>query len=217
MSKNTKREILKEYYLKIKDCKQCELSNTRTKFVFGSGSVDAELLFIGEAPGKNEDLHGKPFVGQAGKILDELLEYIGLKRDEVFIANVLKCRPPTNRDPKNEEIDQCKEYLYKQIEIIDPKIICTLGKYSTQLMLNTNMGITGLRGKIYTIKKRIIMPINHPAAALYNHSRMKVLFEDFKRIESSLTNSKSQSSFKKDSESSTEEKKETQIKQLGFF
>jgi uracil-DNA glycosylase len=212
-----KREKLKEYYLSIKECRECVLCNTRTKFVFGSGSADAELLLIGEAPGKNEDIQGKPFVGQAGKILDELLDHIGLKREEVFIANVLKCRPPTNRDPKIEEINTCKKYLEKQIEIIDPKVICTLGKHSTQLVLDTNMGITSLRGKIFNIGNRTIIPINHPAAALYNRNKMDLLFSDFKRVEIILKKSDSDESLKRNTGSENEEKKETKIEQLGFF
>ncbi|MBC7333598.1 MAG: uracil-DNA glycosylase [Actinobacteria bacterium] len=183
MAGSEKRERLKEFYLEIRNCTKCELSKTRTNFVFGSGSADATIMFVGEAPGRNEDLQGKPFVGQAGRLLDELLLYIGLTRDKVFIANVLKCRPPGNRDPRLEEINSCKCYLFKQIEIIDPKIICTLGKHSTQLILNTQAGITSLRGRVFKIGKRLILPINHPAAALYTPSKMSVLREDFLRIE----------------------------------
>ncbi|MCE5328775.1 uracil-DNA glycosylase, partial [bacterium] len=124
---------------------------------------------------------GKPFVGQAGKLLDDLLNSIGFVRNEVFIANVLKCRPPQNRDPRIEEIDSCKNYLFKQIEIIEPIVICTLGKYSTQLILNTEEGISGLRGKVFKIGNRYILPINHPAAALYTPSRLEILKVDFKR------------------------------------
>lgn len=183
-----KREKLKEFYFQIKDCMDCDLGTTRTNFVFGSGNSGAEILFIGEAPGRNEDLQGKPFVGQAGKILDELLSSIGFNRSDVFIANVLKCRPPENRDPKLEEINMCKKYLFKQIEIIDPKIICTMGKYSTHLILNTDTGITKLRGKVFRVKNRMVLPINHPAAALYTPSRLGILKEDFRRIKMILEN-----------------------------
>ena len=124
MNEYDKRERLKEFYLKIKDCSRCELSKSRTKFVFGSGSAYASVMFVGEAPGRNEDLQGLPFVGQAGKLLDELLGMIGFDRSEVFIANILKCRPPGNRDPKIDEINTCKDYLLEQIKIIDPKVIC---------------------------------------------------------------------------------------------
>lgn len=167
---------------------ECELGKTRTNFVFGSGNSSAEIVFIGEAPGRNEDLQGKPFVGQAGKILDELLLSIGFNRSDVFIANVLKCRPPENRDPKLEEINICKKYLLEQIEIIDPKIICTMGKYSTQLILNTDTTITKLRGKIFRVENRVVLPINHPAAALYTPSRFGILKEDFQRIKMILDN-----------------------------
>ncbi len=183
-----KREKLKEFYFQIKECMECELGKTRTNFVFGSGNSSAEIIFIGEAPGRNEDLQGKPFVGQAGKILDELLLSIGFNRSDVFIANVLKCRPPENRDPKLEEINICKKYLLKQIEIIDPKIICTMGKYSTQLVLNTDAGITKLRGKVFRVDNRMVLPINHPAAALYTPSRFGILKEDFQRIKIILDN-----------------------------
>jgi len=177
-----KREKLKEFFLKIKNCEECELSRSRTRFVFGSGNACAPVMFVGEAPGKNEDLQGLPFVGQAGKLLDELLDSIGFDRSEVFIANILKCRPPGNRDPRIEEINICKGYLLEQIKIIDPKIICTLGKFSTQLLLNTDKGINTLRGKVFKVDSRIIMPINHPAAVLYTPSRMEILKQDFKKI-----------------------------------
>jgi len=182
MEEYDKREKLKDFYLKIKDCTKCELSKTRTKFVFGGGSAYANIMLVGEAPGKNEDLQGLPFVGQAGKILDSLLDSIGTSRDQVFIANVLKCRPPGNRDPGVEEIESCKGYLMEQIEIIDPKIICTMGKFSTQVLLDTDKGITGLRGKVFRANGRLVMPINHPAAALYTPSRMEILRQDFKKI-----------------------------------
>ncbi len=182
MEYSKKRESLKDFFYEIRNCSKCQLSQTRTNFVFGSGSADAKIMFVGEAPGKNEDLQGKPFVGQAGKLLDDLLGSIGLSRGEVFIANVLKCRPPLNRDPRIEEINICKGYLFKQIEIIDPIIICTLGRHSTQLMLNTDEGISKLRGKVFKIKNRYILPINHPAAVLYTPSRLDILKEDFLRL-----------------------------------
>jgi len=177
-----KRERLKDLFLQIRDCRECGLHSTRNKFVFGSGSAEAEVMFVGEAPGKNEDLQGLPFVGRAGEILDSLLESIGMARKEVFIANVLKCRPPGNRDPLAEEINTCKDYLFRQIDIIDPKIICTLGKFSTQLILGTKQGITGLRGRVFQRDGRAVLPINHPAAVLYTPSRIAILREDFSRI-----------------------------------
>ncbi len=177
-----KREELKRFFYKIRECKNCKLSETRTNFVFGSGNAESRIMFIGEAPGRNEDLQGRPFVGQAGKILDELLALIGFERAEIFIANVLKCRPPQNREPQLAEVNSCKDYLFKQIEIIDPKIICTLGRHSTQLLLNTDKSISGLRGRVFKINWRYVMPINHPAAALYTPSRMEVLKGDFIRL-----------------------------------
>jgi DNA polymerase len=177
-----KREKLKEFYLEIKNCKSCRLGELRTNFVFGSGNSNAEILLIGEAPGKNEDIQGKPFVGQAGKLLDDLLASIGFGRNDVFIANVLKCRPPQNRDPDITEINTCKGYLFKQIEIINPLIICTMGKYSTQLILETSEIISRLRGKVFEKNGKTVIPINHPAAALYTPSRTELLREDFKRL-----------------------------------
>jgi uracil-DNA glycosylase family 4 len=177
-----KREELKKFFYEIKDCKNCSLGESRINFVFGSGSADSKIMFIGEAPGRNEDIQGKPFVGQAGRILDELLSMIGFERKNVFIANVLKCRPPKNRDPQLEEINNCMNYLFRQIQIINPEIICPLGRHSTQLILKTDKSITGLRGRVFKIDGRYVMPINHPAAVLYTPSRMELLKSDFLRI-----------------------------------
>jgi len=177
-----KRERLKQFFLEIKECRKCGLHSTRNKFVFGSGNAEADIMFVGEAPGKNEDLQGLPFVGRAGSILDTLLASIDMTRNDIFIANVLKCRPPGNRDPQAEEVSICKDYLFSQIRIIDPRMICTLGKHSTQLILDTKQGITGLRGKAFTRDGRLVIPINHPAAVLYTPSRMETLRQDFSRI-----------------------------------
>jgi uracil-DNA glycosylase len=217
MEEYDKRERLKDFYLKIKDCTKCELSKSRNKLVFGGGSAYAEIMLVGEAPGKNEDLQGLPFVGQAGKILDELLDLIGMERSEVFIANILKCRPPGNRDPRIEEIDACKGYLFEQIEIINPKIICTMGKFSTQVLLNTYKGITGLRGKVYKVNGRIIMPINHPAAALYAPSKMEILRQDFQKIKK-LAGSNLESADEQEEILSIEaESEDNKGEQLGLF
>jgi len=218
-----KRERLKSFFLEIRDCRECALYRSRNRFVFGSGSAYAEIMFVGEAPGKNEDLQGFPFVGRAGSILDELLESIGMTKKDVFIANVLKCRPPKNRDPQSEEIDACKKYLFKQIEIIDPKIICTLGKYSTQLILDTKDGITGLRGKVFEKDGRMILPINHPAAVLYNPSRMGILKNDFARIKGLLDSdhkvgpsiASTQKQIDKETNDSSRSEKDSE--QLGLF
>ncbi len=217
MEEHDKREKLKDFYLKIKDCTKCELSKTRTKFVFGGGSAYADIMLVGEAPGKNEDLQGLPFVGQAGKILDSLLDSIGTSRDQVFIANVLKCRPPGNRDPGIEEIESCKGYLMEQIEIIDPKIICTMGKFSTQVLLDTNKGITGLRGKVFKINGRLVMPINHPAAALYTPSRMEILMQDFQKIKKLVDSGADTEVLQDDLSTIENESGEKSSEQLGLF
>ena len=213
-----KREKLKSFFYKIKECQECELHEGRTRFVFGSGNAAAELMFVGEAPGKNEDLQGLPFVGRAGKILDDLLGSIDMNRKEVFIANVLKCRPPGNRDPKIDEISTCKEYLFEQIDIIDPKVICTLGKYSTQLILDTSHGITGLRGKVFNRDGRTILPINHPAAVLYTPSRIEILQKDFMRIKDLLDpGNKEEPSPMVEENDNEENNKNDDSKQLGLF
>lgn len=148
-------------------CIQCRLSETRTNVVFGVGSPDAEVMFVGEAPGKNEDLQGEPFVGAAGRLLDRLLTEVGLGRDDVYIANVLKCRPPGNRDPRADEIDSCKGYLRRQVELVDPRVVMTLGNFATKLLMRTDTGITRLRGQRYEWWRNIVLvPTFHPAAAL---------------------------------------------------
>ena len=164
------------------ECRRCALGDTRTRLVFGDGNSHADVMFIGEAPGRNEDLQGKPFVGAAGKLLEELLASIDLSRSDVYIANVLKSRPPNNRDPLPEEIEECTPFLREQIRLIDPRVIVTLGKFATQFMLRTNRGITQLRGRRHEVDGRAVLPIFHPAAALYDQTKRDVLFDDFKRL-----------------------------------
>jgi DNA polymerase len=148
--------------------------------VFGVGAFDADILLVGEAPGKNEDLQGEPFVGAAGKLLDRLLTEIGIGRADVYIANVLKCRPPGNRDPRPAEIDACKGYLRTQIELIDPKVVMTLGNFATKLLLKRDVGITRLRGQVYPWWRRHLVPTFHPAAALRGGDRVtNQMREDF--------------------------------------
>ena len=137
---------------------------------------------MGEAPGKNEDLQGKPFVGAAGKFLDELLEEAGLKREEVFIANVLKCRPPSNRNPQADEIEACAPFLREQTQSIDPWIIVTMGNFATQFILRTGTGITRLRGTVQQAGRFVVLPVFHPAAAIYDRSKRDVLLEDFRQV-----------------------------------
>lgn len=151
--------------------------------VFGVGNADARLMFIGEAPGFHEDKQGEPFVGAAGKLLDDLLlRIMGLKRSDIYIGNVLKCRPPQNRDPLPDEITNCKPFIWRQIELIDPKIICTLGNFSTRLLLNKNVYISKVHGQLFNVGKRLIFPTYHPAAALYTNSTKELLIADFKLL-----------------------------------
>ena len=148
-------------------CTACPLSEGRTQAVFGVGDPEADLMFVGEAPGKEEDLRGEPFVGRAGKLLDRLLaEEMGITRERCYIANVLKCRPPGNRDPRPDEIASCRPYLEQQIEDIDPTVIVTLGNFATKLLLDTTDGITKVRGKTYAYGSAILVPTFHPSAAL---------------------------------------------------
>ncbi|GMQ98395.1 MAG: hypothetical protein BMS9Abin17_0905 [Acidimicrobiia bacterium] len=153
-------------------CTDCGLAGGRTNVVFGSGSGAADVLIVGEAPGQQEDEQGLPFVGRSGQLLETLLNEIQLERDDVYIANVVKCRPPGNRDPRPDEIDSCKPYLRRQIELIDPKVVVTLGNFSTKLLLRTSTGITRMRGTVYEWWGRYLVPTFHPAAALRGGERV---------------------------------------------
>ncbi len=181
-----RRELLKGVWEEARQCVRCQLHQTRTTVVFGNGNANAEVMFVGEAPGANEDRMGLPFVGQAGKLLDKLLNEIGLERTDVFVANVLKCRPPDNRDPHPNEIEACHGYLHKQIELIEPTMICTLGNFSTKLLRADSTGISRLHGKeeVRIIGPRAVRlyPLYHPAAALYTPSTLEALRADFHRI-----------------------------------
>jgi len=177
---------LREYAEQTASCTKCALSAGRTQVVFGSGSPDADLVFVGEAPGFHEDQQGVPFVGQAGKLLDRLLEGIGLTRADVFVANVLKCRPPGNRDPQPDEIAACEPHLFRQIELLEPVLVATLGNFATKLLSGRPAGITRVHGQEQDVtlgaRKVLLYPLFHPAAALYTPSMLKVLEEDFARI-----------------------------------
>lgn len=166
-------QILEDLRQRALVCTQCGLADTRTQVVFGVGSPRARLMLVGEAPGKNEDLQGEPFVGAAGKLLDSLLGEIGISRPEVYIANVLKCRPPGNRDPRPDEIESCKGYLREQIRLIAPEVVMTLGNFASKLLLNTETGITRLRGQAHDwwLGARLV-PTFHPAAALRGGDRV---------------------------------------------
>ncbi len=177
---------LREYAEQTASCTKCALAGGRTQVVFGSGSPDADLMFVGEAPGFHEDQQGVPFVGQAGKLLDRLLDGIGLTRADVYVGNVIKCRPPGNRDPLPDEIAACEPHLFRQIELIEPKLVATLGNFATKLLSGRPAGITRVHGheQEVTLGSRTVLlyPLYHPAAALYTPSMLKVLEEDFARI-----------------------------------
>jgi uracil-DNA glycosylase len=182
-----RREELKAVWRQASACTRCpQLAATRQTVVFGSGNADADLMFVGEAPGAREDEQGVPFVGQAGRLLDTLLGEIGLTRADVFVANTLKCRPPGNRDPLPQEIEACQDYLYRQLELIEPRVVCTLGNFATKLLRGEPTGITRLHGRpeIRQIGPRAVRlyPIYHPAAALYTPQMLEVLREDFRRL-----------------------------------
>ena len=185
-SAEERREELVELFREVSRCERCPLFRTRTRAVFGAGNADADLMFVGEAPGQQEDLLGLPFVGRAGKLLDTLLEEVGLARGDVFIANVLKSRPPGNRDPQPDEIDACKPYLHRQVELIEPKVICTLGNFATKLLTRSQRGITGVHGRpqVHELGARTVRvyPLYHPAAALRSTKTLDELREDFSRL-----------------------------------
>jgi uracil-DNA glycosylase len=187
LSAPERREKLKDVLAQARSCVRCqELAATRKTVVFGAGNADAEVMFIGEAPGASEDEQGVPFVGRAGKLLETLLEEIGMSRPDVFIANVLKCRPPGNRDPQPIEITNCQDYLLRQVELIQPTVICTLGNFSTKLLRGDPTGITRLHGQpeVIVLGSRAVRlyPIFHPAAALYTPRMLETLREDFTRL-----------------------------------
>jgi uracil-DNA glycosylase family 4 len=170
----------------LRDCRRCGLCEGRTQVVYGVGDPTADLLFVGEGPGFHEDRQGEPFVGQAGKLLTELLAGIGLGREQVYIANVVKCRPPDNRDPSPEEIASCSPHLHRQIQIIQPRVICTLGRFATRLLADTDASMTSVRGRAKETeiagRPVIVFPVFHPAAALYTPSNRTVLDEDFRKL-----------------------------------
>ena len=182
MVTSTKQKKLDELKQKILDDKVCpELAKQATQLVFGDGSLDANIVFIGEAPGKNEDLQGKPFVGAAGKFLNEMLEMIGLKREDVYITNIVKYRPPNNRDPLPEEKSVFLPYLETQLEVIQPKLVATLGRHSLNCFL-PDLSIGQVHGMPKRFKGRVYLPLFHPAAALYNGGMRQTLIDDFAKI-----------------------------------
>jgi uracil-DNA glycosylase len=185
-SAEERRASLVDLYREVQACTKCPLHETRTKAVFGAGDADADLMFVGEAPGAEEDRQGLPFVGRAGQLLNELLQGIGMAREDVFIANVLKSRPPGNRDPQPLEIEACRPYLFEQVSLIEPKVVCTLGNFATKLLSGSPAGITKVRGapQVHELGGRTVflMPLFHPAAALRTPAVKETLREDFERI-----------------------------------
>jgi len=177
---------LETYAAETAACTRCRLAEGRTQVVFGVGDPEADLMFVGEAPGFHEDKQGFPFVGQAGKLLDQLLGGIGMSREDVYIANVIKCRPPGNRDPMPDEIEACESHLFKQVELIEPKLVATLGNFATKLLSGKQLGITRVHGQEQEVtlggRSVLLYPIYHPAAALYTPAMLRVLQEDFARI-----------------------------------
>ena len=203
-------------------CTRCALAQSRTQVVFGSGSPNAELMFVGEAPGYHEDVQGVPFVGQAGKLLDRLLQGIGLTREEVFVANVLKCRPPGNRDPQPDEIEACESHLFRQIELIRPTLVATLGNFATKLLSGRPLGITRVHGTPQQVtlggNAVTLYPLYHPAAALYTRSMLSVLEEDFARIPELLGRARTPVAVEAPLEPEPEPVREPQLAvQLGLF
>lgn len=179
---DSRTQELAELAGQARGCRACPLCDGRTQVVFGEGNPDARVMVVGEAPGKNEDEQGRPFVGAAGKNLDELLSLAGLKREDVFIANVLKCRPPGNRNPQADEIRACAHFLHDQARIVEPEFIVTLGNFATRHIMRTDRGITGLRGQLHQVGRFKVLPVYHPAAALYDRSKQEVLEQDFKQL-----------------------------------
>ena len=165
---------------RLGECTRCPLHESRTNLVFGEGNPRADILFVGEAPGAREDALGRPFVGASGKLLDRMLELIGLRREDVYIANVLKCRPPSNRNPGPDEIATCVPFLFEQVKAIGPEVVGTLGNFSTRLLLDTREGITSLRGRVHVVDGMRIVPMYHPAAALHNGALRSEIEKDFR-------------------------------------
>ena len=180
---------LKQLEAAICNCQLCPLGKTRTKFVFGVGNPDARIMFVGEAPGRDEDVQGIPFVGRAGKLLDSMLSEVGLAREDVYIGNVLKCRPPNNRDPQPDEVQHCEPYLQKQIKLIKPAIICALGRIAAQTLLKTTTPLGKMRDRWFDYKGTKFMVTYHPAAILRTASYRESAMSDLKRLIEELENS----------------------------
>ncbi len=166
---------------KVRNCRMCRLKKSRTNIVFGEGRLDSSVMLVGEAPGYQEDLKGRPFVGEAGKLLNEILEAIEINRADIYITNIIKCRPPENRDPRPDEVNTCAPFLKQQIEIIQPRVVVTLGRYAAQYLLNTNAPINSIRGQTFDLPRFKLIPTFHPAYVLRNPGMKKFLYEDLKK------------------------------------
>ncbi len=198
-------ETLAELYSQYSDCTRCSLSKSANHVVFGFGNEKSEVVFVGEAPGYHEDKEGKPFVGAAGQLLTNLLKSIGINRDDIYITNVLKCRPPGNRDPLPEEIEACKPLLMKQLEIIAPKVVVTLGSFAARVILGKVMPMSKIHGQTVKADGFTVFPTYHPAAALYARTTMTSLEEDFKALKELMDSGVPQA------------KQEAKAEQLGLF
>ena len=216
-----RREQLVEVYNEASGCLRCPLSETRTRVVFGAGNADAELMFVGEAPGAEEDRRGLPFVGRAGGLLNELLAEIGMERGDVFIANVLKCRPPGNRDPQPHEIESCRPYLRDQVRLIEPRVIGTLGNFSTKLLTGNQTGITRVHGnpQVHALGGRsvFLLPLFHPAAALRTPAVREKLQAAFATIPELLRRPLPAVDAKEEAVAEEEPPRVSEASQLGFF
>jgi len=177
-----KKKLMQEIFDKYKDCQRCTLSKKRQNFVLGEGDANAEIMFVGEGPGAQEDKTGRPFVGKAGKLFSKMLAAIDLKREDVYITNIVKCRPPNNRDPKQKEIKACLPFLHKQIEIIQPKLICALGKVAGNTLLHKETSLTNLRNNIFSYKKIDLIVTYHPSALLYHPKWKRPAWEDLQML-----------------------------------
>jgi uracil-DNA glycosylase len=176
-------EVLQAIREDIGDCTRCKLHTLgRKQIVFGVGNPNADLMFVGEAPGADEDIQGEPFVGRAGQLLTKIIEAIGMKREDVYIANVIKCRPPANRNPEPDEVEQCEQFMFRQVDTIRPKVIVALGKFAAQALLRTNDPITRMRGREYKYRGAVLMPTYHPAYLLRTPSAKREVWEDMKRV-----------------------------------
>src|SRR5580765_4541236 len=186
--------MLQDLAKSLLDCQRCKLAKLgRSQVVFGVGNPHATAMFVGEAPGFHEDQQGEPFVGAAGKLLNDLLQSAQLSRSDIYIANVIKCRPPNNRDPEPDEVETCKPFLLQQIAMIQPKLVCTLGNWATQTLLERKVGITKVRAQAFYMKDFVIFPLLHPAAALHQGNLLDTLKEDFKKLREFLDRQAKQS------------------------